>query len=117
MGRHPALPGGSLLPLDGGADRRAGPAWRVVGGRPGLPDRDPPNGHASTSTYLGGHGDALRELGRYEEAEAKLTLAYENARKVGNDHLAGRLIGSLVMVYEAWGKPDLAATWRAKLSD
>ena len=56
--------------------------------------------------------------GRYAEAERKLINALGFSRRVfGEDHsetLACR--EHFVDLYEAWGKPEKADEWRAKLS-
>ena len=78
-----------------------------------------PDRHWITSACLGGRGDALVAVGRFEEAEASLTEAHKNALAVRgpDDGLTVQTIQSLVKLYEAWSKPDEAATWRAKLGD
>jgi hypothetical protein len=57
--------------------------------------------------------------GRYPEAEKLALTAYAGtARALGPQHArTKRLVGDLVSLYEAWGKPAEAASWRAILGD
>ncbi|HEX5052520.1 MAG TPA: tetratricopeptide repeat protein [Planctomycetota bacterium] len=62
------------------------------------------------------HGACLRELGRLDEAEAAL-LSGERLleAKVGpNDLRTQKAIAELVLLYEAWQRPQQAAEWSAK---
>jgi serine/threonine-protein kinase len=74
-----------------------------------------PAGHfqfATTQSLLGG---CLTEMKRYAEAEPLLVSSYDVIRgRFGRDHprtLATR--GRLARLYEAWGKPQKAAAFRA----
>ena len=58
-----------------------------------------------------------KKQARYEEAEPLLLEAVEGRRfKFGDEH-PGTLasINNLIELYEAWGKPEKAEEWRAKL--
>jgi hypothetical protein len=60
-------------------------------------------------------GGCLTKLKRYREAEAQLLAAYAGlkpARGEQND-LTRRAVGRLIELYEAWGRPDQAAPYRA----
>ncbi len=57
-------------------------------------------------------GACLTFDGQYEEAEPLLLQAYKDH---GDDEKEkGKTRGRLVKLYEAWGKPEQAAEWRAK---
>lgn len=62
-------------------------------------------------------GQCLIDLGRYDAAEQQLKAAYEGETAMrGPRHRNTRaVVGDLVRLYDAWGKPDEAAMWRAKL--
>ncbi|MBZ0269653.1 serine/threonine-protein kinase [bacterium] len=64
-------------------------------------------------------GKCLTGLGRYGEAESTLLEAHATlAEALGPDHgLTRSCIRSLGDLYEAWGKPDRSAEWRAKLPE
>ncbi len=70
-----------------------------------------------TGTILGTYGKTLIELHRYEDAETRLLEAHELILAgLGPDHERTiEQINSLTDLYDAWGKPDMAAEWRAKL--
>ena len=66
-------------------------------------------------------GEALAGLERYEEAEADLLESYAAldvalppARRARRLPAAAE---RLVKLYEAWGKPEMADEWRAKLPE
>ena len=63
------------------------------------------------------HGDCLVKLKRYGEAESELLEGHtilESA--VGGEHAWTRLaVEALTGLYEAWGKEDEAARWRARI--
>ena len=68
---------------------------------------------AVTANILGG---CLTMEGRYAEAEAVLLSIGETLAPVP-DFLAGRIPGTaarLVALYEAWGRDEQAASWRAR---
>ncbi len=54
----------------------------------------------------------LIELGRYQEAERLLLNSYPKLRS-RRDPLAARALARLVSLYEAWGRSDKAAEYRA----
>ena len=58
-----------------------------------------------------------RKQERYDEAEALFTKAVEaRRRKLGDEHPDTlESINNLIELYEAWGKPEKAEEWRAKL--
>jgi tetratricopeptide (TPR) repeat protein len=76
-----------------------------------------PREHDVTGGTIRKYGVSLKALERYDEAEAKLLEAHEIlVAAVGADHpQTQKVIPNLVDLYEAWGKPDKAAEWRAKL--
>ncbi|MFH1418882.1 MAG: serine/threonine-protein kinase [Planctomycetota bacterium] len=76
------------------------------------------SGGFTSEPYLRAHhGRCLTELGRYAEAEEQLLRARRRGLPVwtegDQDH--AYVIGHLVHLYEAWGKRDQAAAWRAQL--
>jgi len=80
-----------------------------------ITSRRTPARPAKTAVHQRNYGDCLRRLGRYQEAETQLLAAYQAAQAVlGPQHNqtkdAARLLASL---YEAWGKPDRAATYHS----
>ena len=65
-------------------------------------------------------GACLVGLGRFSEAEPLLLEAYPVLERRANGR--PRLfwiaaLESIIQLYEAWGKPDRAAEWRAKLAE
>jgi len=66
-------------------------------------------------------GEALTGLGQHGEAEPLLLAAYERldaALPAGRRAKElPRAIERIVRLYEAWGKPDQAAQWRARLDE
>jgi tetratricopeptide (TPR) repeat protein len=75
-------------------------------------------GHWRTAAAESVEGAALTGLGEYESAEALLTESYEllssNASAgIGRVREAARW---LIALYEAWGRPDTAAHYRAELA-
>ena len=56
-------------------------------------------------------------LNRFDDAEEVLLEGHLSlVDVVGSEHLeTQKTIGSLIVLYDAWGKPDKAAEWRAKL--
>jgi hypothetical protein len=66
-------------------------------------------------------GEALTGLERYEEAETYLLAGHAS---LDESLPAGRrtqklppAVERLVRLYDAWGKPEKAAEWRAKLAE
>ena len=66
---------------------------------------------------MSGLGAILTKLGRHDEAETFLLEAHRGlVDSSGSDHVRTlTAAGYLVELYEAWGKPDQAAEWRAEL--
>ncbi|MCA8949384.1 MAG: serine/threonine protein kinase [Planctomycetes bacterium] len=62
-------------------------------------------------------GIVLRKLGRYDEAERELVAARAVLEKtLGPTHDRTRSNSEeMVTLYEAWGRPESAAAWRARL--
>ena len=62
-------------------------------------------------------GDLLIKLDRYADAEDHLQIAYaELEEAVGmEDELTRSVLGHIVDLYTAWGKPDKAAQYQALL--
>ncbi|MEE8154216.1 MAG: serine/threonine-protein kinase [Phycisphaerales bacterium] len=61
-----------------------------------------------------GYGACLTKLEQFPEAEERLLAAYERLKEtIGEGEQ--QTLQRLVELYEAWGKPDEAAQWRAKL--
>jgi len=60
-----------------------------------------------------------KEQKRYNEAEPLLLEAIEGRKqKLGQQHPdTFDSVRNLIELYEAWGKPQKAEQWRAKLSD
>ena len=82
-----------------------------------IAERALPPGHPLTMALAGSWALCLVELKQYEDAESRLLAAYDGMRAtLGQDHEQTRRASeSLVYLYDAWGKPDQAAEWRAKL--
>ena len=78
-----------------------------------------PQGHWFVGFFLGKYGLLMYDLKRYAEAEAALLEAHELlAAAFGANHDRATSVGrSIVKLYDAWGKPDEAAEWRAKLPE
>ena len=63
-------------------------------------------------------GKCLTALGRYPEAEAYLLESYRTlaAQQHAPTELIGKAGEQLVSLYEAWGKPEQARTYREGLA-
>ena len=75
------------------------------------------NSHRHTLLTMQSLAELQVKRSRYEEGEALLLEAFEGRRFVEGEEME-RTVGviqSLVHLYDAWGKPDKAAEWRAKL--
>lgn len=76
------------------------------------------SGHVRLAGVRRELGICLAALGRYEEAEQHLLAAYALFRNddqyEDSEHIT---LEHLVKLYEAWGKPDRAATYRPLLAD
>ena len=80
--------------------------------------RSLPEGHWHTGVFLADHGRCLTALKRYEEGERALLDAHQVlATALGPNHeRTVNAIGALADLYDAWGKPDEAAVWWARLN-
>ena len=78
-----------------------------------------PREHDITGLTMRKLGRCLTGLERYAEAETALLEAHEVlTAAVGADHAQTRkVMPNLAELYDAWGKPEKAAEWRAKLPD
>jgi hypothetical protein len=76
-----------------------------------------PVGHSTIGEYLLDYGACLTRLERYGEAETPLLEAHQTlAAALGPAHKKTiKSVRSLINLYEAWNKPDLAAEWQARL--
>lgn len=116
---HPAI-GTAMAILGRALDRQdsiaAGGKW--IREALALRKRSLPTGHflvASSESILGEH--LVRER-RFPEAE-RLLLASEQALVTSRGEAANIVADArnrIVMLYDAWGKPEQAAGWRAKLA-
>ncbi|MGE3181772.1 MAG: hypothetical protein AB7N71_09085, partial [Phycisphaerae bacterium] len=85
----------------------------VASGRRGLPA-----GHWFLGDFLMRHGIALRGLGAFADAEAKMLEAYEILAAAGNAR-SGRkqqCIEELIRLYEVQEQEDQAMRWRQRLN-
>ncbi|UCG59466.1 MAG: serine/threonine protein kinase [Phycisphaerales bacterium] len=73
--------------------------------------------HPETLETINDLGVLYLERGLHEQAEAKLLEAYEGrALRLGPAHpFTLDSLKNLIKLHEAWGKPDEAEKWRAKL--
>ncbi|MEE8459040.1 MAG: serine/threonine-protein kinase [Phycisphaerales bacterium] len=80
-------------------------------------ERTKPPGHWKTAKTRSVLGSALRGLGRYEEAEPLLLESFPDilADRGPDNRRTHEAARRVVDLYEAWGKPESAAPWRAKL--
>ena len=71
----------------------------------------------SIPQYRSAYGACLTMLERYEEAEEHLLAGYQGLKEaLGEEHKQTReALQQLAELYDAWGKPEQAAEWRAKL--
>ncbi len=79
--------------------------------------RELPEGHWRTAVYRGHLGAQLAAAARFDEAEPLLISAWEtvSASQGEGSRRTQAIIRELVELYDAWGRPDDAAFWRAKL--
>jgi serine/threonine protein kinase/Flp pilus assembly protein TadD len=77
-----------------------------------------PENHWRTGSTEAGLGSCLAALQRYDEAEPLLLAGHDKLKTAfGDSHARTRAaVQNLAQLYEAWGKPDQAAEWRARLS-
>ena len=76
-----------------------------------------PKGHYMTLIFERNYGRCLIGLRRYEEAEALLEASYDGLRRsLGEQHQhTYKTLESVIELYETWGKPNQAATYRTLL--
>ncbi|MCA8964590.1 MAG: protein kinase [Planctomycetes bacterium] len=76
-----------------------------------------PTDHWLHATFLRGRGAALTALARYEEAQTDLLRSVEVfAKALGDDNARTQTaLQSVVDLYAAWQKPDLAEPFRQRL--
>ncbi len=76
-------------------------------------------GHWRTGVHLHSYGRTLTKLARHEDAEQALLEAQGIlSASLGAEHqLTMKAVNALADLYDAWGKPDKAAEWRAKLPE
>ncbi len=77
-----------------------------------------PADHWQLAMFRGNWGGALSRLGRYDEAETRLTASYEGLSAArGDSHAQTRqVMRLLVRLYEESDRPDEAEAWRARLA-
>ncbi len=73
--------------------------------------------HWFHGNFLGRHGRALAALARFDNAESALLEAHGILQTALGDEReqTKRVVGYLADLYDAWGKSEKAAEWRAKL--
>jgi tetratricopeptide (TPR) repeat protein len=72
--------------------------------------------HIDWARYSTTLGECLTRLGRYLDAEAALTPAYESAvrTRTPSDPQVRETAAALAALYQVRGDPDAARRWRAK---
>ena len=77
-----------------------------------------PNTHRRWLLYRKHYGQSLLRIGRISEAEEILTQAYRGLSDTfgASDRRAKEVAGYLVELYEARGRPEKAAEYRALLN-
>jgi tetratricopeptide (TPR) repeat protein len=73
--------------------------------------------HPTIAEYLADYGACLTRLERYGEVETGLLEAHQTlSAALGPAHKKTiKSVRFLIALYDAWGKPDSAAQWQAKL--
>ena len=69
--------------------------------------------HPLAATTNSVYGDTLTRLGRYEDAEALLLESLDVLQKQENRKFR-RALQAVIRLYEAWGKPGVAQTYRER---
>lgn len=82
-----------------------------------IAQRTLPPGHPYILVFRNNLGGCLMELARYDEAETELLASYEGLRDaLGPEHaMTQGAIGAMIKLYDAWGRPDDAASFRGML--
>ncbi len=75
--------------------------------------------HWLHGNFLGKQGRALAALERVDDAQSPLLVAHGIVQTaLGDEHeQTKRVVGYLADLYDAWGEPEKAAEWRAKLAE
>ena len=71
-----------------------------------------------TASVLAMYGSVLKDAEKYADAETKYlrALTIYAMKNMGPSHPeASSALKGIIELYEAWGKPDAAANWRAKI--
>jgi serine/threonine protein kinase/Flp pilus assembly protein TadD len=78
-----------------------------------------PREHVLTGGLALYRGSAMVALGRYAEAEVELLEAHDilSAAFGADQDRTQKAVRALVELYAAWGKPDRAEEWRAKIEN
>jgi len=82
-----------------------------------LAEKKWPDGHYLTEHFRCGLGTCLIAMKRYDEAEKALLLCQRRGEELlpaGHPNRT-EAIEKLIVLYDAWGKPDEAAAWRGRL--
>ena len=76
-------------------------------------------GHPGCAERRAGLGKLLRDQGHFADAEPWLLAAYEGKLGSEDRHFAGaeKVAQELVLLYEAWRKPEQAARWKQRAGD
>ncbi len=76
-------------------------------------------GHPGCAERRAGLGKLLRDQGQFVEAESWLLAAYEGKLGSEDRHFAGaeKVAQDLVLLYQAWQKPEQAARWKQRAGD
>jgi Tfp pilus assembly protein PilF len=77
------------------------------------------SGHTIRESILSGRARSMLRETKYQSTEHELTAALTAARRYldeTNPETRGCILG-FIELYEAWGKPEEAQKWRAKLPD
>jgi serine/threonine-protein kinase len=78
-----------------------------------------PEGHWRTARTSRQLGSCLTTLGQYEQAQALLRAGYDGLKTaLGGQHDETReAADALISLYDAWGRPAEADTWRARRNE
>jgi hypothetical protein len=83
----------------------------------GIARKTLPDGHRLIAFFHMNYGNCLKSRDRYAEAEEHLLEGYRILKvSQGEKHPWTRdACSSMVKLYDAWGRKDEAAEWRARL--